>query len=148
MSTITPPFDQHAMEQLVTKINSTLKSYADKDWNFSRILLSMKRLESLDTPYFLWPEILDLVTKQGQSDLKTLSDEVKWGERHSSELGILEIVSLRINKALLETTSDEFWQNKRPVLRLAKKDLLRAQGITSVLWYEVREVRGEDFDNR
>jgi hypothetical protein len=77
-----------------------------------------------------------------------LSDEVKWGDRHSSELGVLELISLRINKALLESTSDKFWQNKRPFLRVVSRHLLVEQAVKSALWYDVREVRGEDFDNR
>jgi hypothetical protein len=141
-------FDLSALTQLVTRLNTALESHSDKDWNFSRISLSVRALADSESPYFLWPEVLDLVTKQGQNDLKALTDEVKWGDRHSSELGMLEIVSLRVNKALLESTSDEFWQNKRPVLRVIAKHLLAEQGVVSALWYEVREVRGEDFDNR
>jgi hypothetical protein len=79
--------------------------------------------------------------------MKALTDEIAWGERHSSELGILEIVSLRINKALL-TASNSLWRDKRPVLRLAKRNLLLDQGVRAALWYEVREVTGEDFESR
>ena len=141
-------FDLSALTQLVTRLNAALDSHSDKDWNFSRISLSIRPLAGSDNPYFLWPEVLDLVTEQGRNDLKTLTDEVKWGERHSSELGMLEIVSLRVNKALLVSTSDEFWQNQRPVLRVIAKHLLVTQEIPSAIWYEVNEVRGEDFDNR
>jgi hypothetical protein len=148
MNEMPPPFTDSDLRQLVTRLNLALESYSDKDWNYSRISLSLRPLDGFDSPYLLWPDVLDLVTKQGRNDLKTLSDEVKWGDRHSSELGILELVSLRINKALLESTSDEFWQNKRPVLRVFGKHLLAEQGVVSTLWYEVREVRGEDFDNR
>jgi hypothetical protein len=130
------------------RVNEALLTYSDKDWNYSRISLIEKRLDIQESQYVLQFEILDLMTKQGRGELKALRDEVKWGERHSSELGVLEIVSLRINKALLEITSDEYWQWKRPVARIAKRELLLAQGITSALWYEVREVAGEDFDNR
>jgi hypothetical protein len=93
-------------------------------------------------------EVLDLATKDGSNDRKTLADEVKWGERHSSELGILELVSLRINRALLEGTSDEYWQHKRPIIRIAKKEASAGEHATHTLWYEVIEVAGEDFDNR
>jgi len=147
MNEMPPQFDEAALEQLVTRLNSALESYSDKDWSFSRIILLVRPLENLDTPYVLWPEFVNPVTKQGRSDMKALTDEITWGERHSSELGILEIVSLRINKALL-TTSNSLWQNKRPVLRLAKRDLLLDQGVRSALWYAVREVTGEDFDSR
>jgi hypothetical protein len=147
MNEMPPQFDEATLEQLVTSLNSAFESYSDKDWSFSRIILLVRRLENLDTPYVLWPEFVDLVTKQGRADMKALSDEIKWGERHSSELGILEIVSLRINKALL-TTNSSFWQDKRPVLRLAKKDLLLDQGVRSALWYEIQEVTGEEFESR
>jgi hypothetical protein len=148
MNETPPPLTDNDLEQLVTRLNAALASYSDKDWNYSRISLTTRPLDGFDSPYLLWPDVLDLVTKQGRNDLKTLSDEVKWGDRHSSELGILELVSLRINKALLESTSDEFWKNRRPVLRVLGKHLLVEQGVASALWYEVREMRGEDFDNR
>jgi len=137
-----------APEQVVTRLNAVLKSCSDKDWNYSRISLTVRPLDDLNSPYVLWPEVLDLVTKEGRLDLKALSDEVKWGDRHLSELGVLEIISLRINKTLLENTSDQFWQGKRPILRVVKKHLLADQGIRAALWYEVLEVAGEDFDNR
>jgi len=133
---------------LLECVNKALLAYSDKDWNYSRISLLVKQLDEIEIPYVLRFETLDLKTKQGRGELKTISDEVKWGERHSSELGMLELVSLRINKALLEITSDEHWQWKRPVARIAKRETLLAQGITSALWYEVHEVVGEDFDNR
>src|SRR5882724_10935615 len=118
-----PPDDQHyQMEAAVKQINAALQGYSDKDWSYSRISLAMRLLDTLDSPYILSIETLDLKTKQGRADLKTLSDEVKWGERHASELGMLEVVSLRINKALLEVTSDEHWQFKRPVVRIAKRE--------------------------
>jgi hypothetical protein len=145
---VLPHFTDTSLQQLVTSLNSAMQSYSDKDWNYSRILLSVRSLGELDSPYLLWPEILDLQTKEGRADLKALSDEVKWGERHSSELGLLEIVSLRINKALLESTSDQYWQNKRPILRAVKKYLLAEQDVRAALWYEVHEVAGDDFDNR
>ena len=136
------------MEVLVNQINSALKTYSDKDWNYSRIALAIQPLGELDGPYVLRIDRLDLTTKAGQKDLKALVDEVKWGDRHSSELGILEVVSLRINKALLETTSDEFWQNKRAVVRVARKEELDREQPTNAIWYQVTEVAGEDFDNR
>ena len=137
-----------SLEEVVTKLNSALGLCSDKDWNYSRISLSVRSLDSVNSPYVLWPEVLDLVTKDGRADLKALSDEVKWGDRHSSELGVLEIISLRINKTLLENTSDQFWQNKRTILRVVKKHPLAEQGIRAALWYEVQEVVGDDFDNR
>ena len=143
------PGDQHyQMEAAVTQVNTALQGYSDKDWNYSRISLAMCPLDTLDSPYILSIETLDLKTKQGRTDLKTLSDEVKWGERHASELGMLEVVSLRINKALLEVTSDEHWRFKRPVVRIAKKEVLEIKPDTYALWYQITEVAGDDFDNR
>jgi len=136
------------LEIATEQINKALQSYSDKDWNYSRIYLSVKPLRDLDGPYVLRVEVLDLATKDGLSERKSLVGEVKWGERHSSELGMLELVSLRINKALLEGTSDEFWQHKRPVIRIAKKEVSAGEHPTHALWYEVIEVAGEDFDNR
>jgi hypothetical protein len=136
------------LEDAVVRVNLALQDYSDKDWNYSRISLTKRSLDTLDSPYMLKLEILDLKTKQGRTDLKTLSDEVKWGERHASELGMLEVVSLRINKALLEVTSDEHWQFKRPVVRIVKKEVLAGKPDACALWYQITEVAGEDFDNR
>ena len=142
------PIDRRALDEMVTKINSVLERYSDKDWNFSRISLEIKDLQNSDSPYLLWPERIDLANKTGRNELKNLRDELKWGERHSSELGVLELVSLRVNKALLESSNDEFWKNKRPVVRLIKIQVLAEQGVESALWYRIREVQGEYFDNR
>jgi hypothetical protein len=136
------------LEVTVENINKALQSYSDKDWNYSRIYLVIKLLDDFNGPYVMRVEILDLATKGGLDDRKALVGEVKWGERHSSELSILELVSLRINKALLEGTSDEYWQHKRPVIRIAKRETSAAEHPTHALWYKVIEVAGEDFDNR
>ena len=132
----------------VKRVNTALQEYSDKDWNYSRISLVIRPLDGFDSPYILRLEVLDLKTKQGRTDLKTLSDEVKWGDRHASELGMLEVVSLRINKALLEATSDEYWQFKRPVVRIAKRESFAGQQDARSIWYQITEVAGEDFDNR
>jgi len=136
------------MEVLVNQINSALKAYSDKDWNYSRIALVIRPLREFDGPYVLKIERLDLAAKAGQKDLKALADEVKWGDRHSSELGILEVVSLRINKALLEATSDEFWHYQRAVVRITTKEELGREQPANAIWYQITEVAGEDFDNR
>jgi hypothetical protein len=136
------------LEVVAEQINKALQSYSDKDWNYSRIQLTIKPLHDLDGSYVMRVEVLDLTTKDGSNDQKALASEVKWGERHSSELGILELVSLRLNKALLEGTSDEYWQYKRPVIRIAKKEAPDGEHTTYALWYQVTEVAGEDFDNR
>ena len=148
MNTPSPDDPNHQMEAAVKQVNAALKEYSDKDWNYSRISLVIRPLDALDSPYVLGFETLDLKTKQGRADLKTLSDEVKWGERNSSELSMLEVVSLRINKALLEITSDEHWQFKRLVIRIIKREVLVGQAATHTIWYQINEVAGDDFDNR
>jgi hypothetical protein len=130
------------------QVNSALLRYSDKDWNYSRIYLITKPLETVDGPYVLKIEVLDQTTTQGRNDLRSLTDEVKWGDRHSSELGLLEVVSLRINKALLEVTSNDYWHQKRPVIRIIKKESVDRQDTTYAIWYHITEVTGEDFDNR
>jgi hypothetical protein len=148
---MTKPFPNERndlLEDAVNQVNVALLDYSDKDWNYSRISLTTIQLDTWKSPYILEVEVLDLKSKQGRVDLKTLSDEVKWGERHSSELGILEVVSLRINKALLEVTSDEHWQFKRPMVRIAKKEVPAGKKDVYALWYQITEVAGEDFDNR
>jgi hypothetical protein len=136
------------LESAIEQINKVLQTYSDKDWNYSRITLTVKPLDALDGPYALLVEFLDLETKGGRDDWKALVGEVKWGERHSSELGILELVSLRANKALMEASGDDFWNQRRPVIRIAKKEGLAGQNAACAIWYEIREVAGEDFDNR
>ena len=143
-----PTTQNEPIEVLVKRVNIALLKYSDKDWNYSRISLVIRPLADFESPYTLRLEVLDLKSKQGRTDLKTLSDEVKWGDRHSSELGMLEVVSLRINKALLEATSDEYWQFKRPVVRIAKREALAGQQDANAIWYQITEVAGEDFDNR
>jgi hypothetical protein len=133
---------------LMDRVNSALLKYSDKDWNYSRISLITKLLRNVDGPYFLKIEVLDQTTKEGRKDLRLLMDEVKWGDRHSSELAMLEVVSLRINRALLEVTSNDYWHHKRPVIRIVKKEDVDGQDTTHAVWYQITEVAGEDFDNR
>lgn len=130
------------------QINTALQNYSDKDWNYSRISLITKPLANVDGPYILGIEVLDQDTKIGRDELKRLTDEVKWGDRHSSELGMLEVVSLRVNKALLEVTSDEYWNHKRPVVRIVKRQDVDREDTTDTFWYQIIEVAGEEFDNR
>jgi len=130
---------------IANRINSAIEARSDKDWNYSRILLQSRPLAQINSPYALWVEHLDTAD---HDELEQLRKEVAWGCRHGDELGILEIVSLRLNKALLESTSDDSWAGRRPVLRLVKKQELEAKGIVEAYWYEVREVCGEDFDSR
>ncbi len=135
-------------QNLVEQVNKALLNYSDKDWNYSRISLIIKPLSGAECPYVLKVEILDQNTQEGRSELKTLTDEVKWGDRHSSELGMLEVVSLRINKALLEVTSNDHWNQKRPVVRVVKKQAVDRENSTHAIWYQITEVVGEEFDNR
>ena len=132
----------------LSKLNDALASYSDKDWNYSRIILEEKSLEILNSPYAMVIDPIDIRSSDGRNEVITYEGEVTWGLRHSSELGILELISLRINKALLESTSDEYWDFVRPVIRLANTEELISKGITTALWYQVIEVAGDDFDNR
>ncbi len=132
----------------VRQINEALQGCSDKDWNYSRIRLQTRSLANIPSPYALRIEEINLLDKPGKQELARLRDEIEWGRRHSDELGILEIISLRVNRALLECTSDQFWDYHRPVIRLVKKQLLEEQGIADAIWYEVEEVRGEEFDSR
>jgi len=130
------------------RINEALQNFSDKDWNYSRIRLQARTLAQVDSPYVLWIEYADSRDKEGQIALKALKDEITWGCRHGDELGILEIVSLRLNRALLESSTDQYWSYRRPIVRLAKRQQLEAQGIAEAFWYEIEEVGGEDFDSR
>jgi hypothetical protein len=136
------------LQKLADRLNNSLATYSEKDWNYSRIMLIAKPLSDTQTPYMLWCDRLDTTSREGQKQLKRVAEEVKWGDRHSSELGILELVSLRINKALLQCARGENWADGQPVMRLARKQDLQHQGITTAFWYEVQEVAGEDFENR
>jgi hypothetical protein len=148
MTQLPTPIDEQRMMDTVTRINKALQNYSEKDWNYSRILLRMSDFQSISGPYVLWIEHVQTKTSQGQSDVKTISSEVAWGERHSNELGILEIISLRLNKALLETTEESTWNYQQPIIRIVSKQFLAQQGVRSALWYDVVEVLGEDFDSR
>ena len=141
-------YDGHLLAKLAAKINKAIEIYSDKDWNYSRISLHVRSLDSIQGAYALWPEIVLVKTKQGKQDLKTFVTEVAWGERHSNELGILEIVSLRLNKAVLHVSTDESWDFERPFVHPVNKEVLAQQGISDALWYEIYEVAGEEFDNR
>lgn len=136
------------LQPTLQQINDALRRCPDKDWNYSRITLQLRPLTQADSPYLLWVEHIVTTQKSGKGELASLKSELTWGGRHSDELGILEIISLRINKALLEHTSDEFWTDHRPVIRTVSKQELEAQGITEAFWYHVEEVVGNDFENR
>ncbi|MCX7915370.1 MAG: hypothetical protein N3A53_03590 [Verrucomicrobiae bacterium] len=134
--------------ETVSLINRALAEVSDKDWNYSRITLTTLPLGDWPMPYVLWCEWLDMRKKQNHREISDIKEEIRWGERHSDELGILELISLRINKALLESTSDEYWKFNRPVVRVVKTKSLTDQGIETAFWYQVTEVEGEEFDNR
>jgi hypothetical protein len=138
----------HELQTLADRINRSLESVPDSDWNYSRIYVTTKQLSEIDGPYALWVEQLDVSTAAGRRELKAVSEEVTWGERHSNELGILELISLRLNKALLQTGPVAGSDQKRMVIRIVKKEELFSQAITAAFWYVVREVAGEDFQNR
>jgi hypothetical protein len=135
-------------QKLSDTVNEALEAYSDKDWNYSRIHLVTQSLQTTDSPYVLWCETIDTKDEANAQLLKSLENEIKWGDRHSNELGFLELVSLRLNKALLESTSDEYWNYQRPVIRVVKRDDLVAQGVTEAFWYRITEVAGDQFDSR
>src|SRR5438105_1341142 len=111
-------------------INEAIRRFSDKDWNYSRIFLVLKQLSELDSPYVLGIDWLDVRSKKGQADYKTMLGEITWGGRHSNELGVLELISLRLNRALSEVTSSEYWHSIRPIVRLRKREELLQSGHT------------------
>ena len=139
---------QSDMNQWAEAINQVLQRFSDKDWNYSRISLILTSLQEIPGPYCLTIDWIDVTGKAGKTVYKTSLDEMTWGKRHSYELGILEIISLRLNHALTEITSDDFWHGIRPVLRLQKKEELFLIGQTHGFWHRVEEVQGEEFENR
>jgi hypothetical protein len=144
----TDVIDQRLLGTLISKINKTLENHADKDRYYSRIPLQIRFLHTIEDPYALWLELVPTNVKQRQNDLTVFTDEIAWGERHSNELGILETISLRENKALLEASTDDSWDLRRPAIRFVNKEVLAQQWIPSAIWYEVHEASGEEFDNR
>ena len=138
---------------LVQTLNEILSHYSDKDWNYSRIRLTMVEVVALESPYLLRCELIDGVSPGGRRELRDVQDEIRWGENHSSELGILEIVSLRVNKAVLALpgtlfASAELLRGRRPIIRLVKRQELLAARVPVALWYQIQEVGGEEFENR
>jgi hypothetical protein len=136
------------LPELASQINEALHLVPDKEWNYSRITLELCRLSQIDSPYVLWVERVKTDTRAGGVDLAQLKSEIAWGSRHSEQLGFLEIVSLRLNKTLLENTPDESWAQQRPVIRVVKKEELESQGLEAAFWYRIQEVGGEEFDDR
>lgn len=129
-------------------LNLALARYSEKDWNYSRLSLKVLMLNEIKGPYALAIDWIDVGGKTGQNVYKTCISEITWGNRHSHELGVLELISLRMNKALSEVSSDDFWHGVRPVLRLQRKAELESLGQTHGFWYQVEEVEGEEFENR
>jgi len=141
-----PPRGQ--LDSVAGRLDEVLGRYSDKDWAYSRIALEVRALSDLDAPYVLWLEWIPTSLADGRKAFKSVEDEVAWGERHSSELGILEIVSLRLNRALMSVSTEEDFGGCRPVVRMMKKSDLAAAGIRDAFWYTVSEVQGDEFDNR
>lgn len=134
--------------ELIRRINQTLEKCHDKDWNYSRIRLISRSLATLQSPYSMVVDLVDTGTTDGKKAYQNYSREVSWGMRHSSELGILELISLRVNWVLLEHSEEVDWGTVRPVIRLLQSQELLKSGITDAIWYEVQEMSGEEFDNR
>lgn len=136
------------LEAWAVAINKALSQFSDKDWNYSRLSLVLVEISQLTYPYVLMIDWLDVAGRVGEAQFKTVLGEVTWGGRHSHELGILELISLRLNKALTEVTSADYWHGIRPIVRLTKRADLVQKGQTHAFWYAVKEVQGEEFENR
>ncbi len=145
---ISAAIDPSHLKTWAEALNQALARYSDKDWSYSRIRIQVCDLSEQPSAYVLEVDWLDVQGKQAQTVLKNLKGEMTWGERHSYELGILEVISLRLNRALMEVTSDAHWNNVRPVFRLARRGELLEKGRTHAFWYQVTEVEGEEFENR
>ncbi len=145
-----PPSTPHSADMIAwaDAINRVLKRFSDKDWNYSRIFLETRPVQELSSPYVLGVEWLDVRNQQSEGDYKNSLQEIIWGERHSHELGMLEIASLRLNRALAEVTTADFWHGVRPVIRLQKRSDLLEKGQSLAFWYRIEEVQGEEFENR
>lgn len=139
---------------LVQRLNKILQKFSDKDWNYSRIRITLVNVTAVQAPYLLGCELIDTASTKGARDVRDVLSEITWGDHHSNELGILELVSLRLNKAFLAVTGDDFRpeddssRSLQPVVRLVKRSDLIAAGATHALWYEIEEVSGEEFDSR
>lgn len=136
------------MAQWVAAINQALHRVPDMDWNYSRIELTLVSLHETVVPYVLEIDWLDVRGRTGEAAYRASLDEITWGQRHSHELGILEIASLRLNRALAEATSAAYWHDVRPVIRLQKRTDLLEKDRTHAFWYRVEELQGEEFENR
>lgn len=139
---------------LVQRLNEFLKKFSDKDWNYSRIRITLVNVTAVQAPYLLGCELIDTTTTKGAREVRDVQSEITWGDHHSNELGILELVSLRLNKAFLAVTGEDFRSEEdhtralQPVVRLVKRTELITAGATHALWYQVEEVSGEEFDSR
>jgi hypothetical protein len=136
------------LQQVADRLDEVLERYSDKDWAYSRIALEVRPLSELAAPYVLWLEWIPVGVPEGRKAYKSSEDEVTWGERHSSELGMLEIVSLRLNRALMSVGAPEDFNGCRPVIRMMKRSDLENAGIKDAFWYNITEVQGDEFDNR
>lgn len=142
------------LPEFVHRLNEILQHYSDKDWNYSRVRLVTLQVSALQCPYLLGCEFVDPNSKKGAREIKDVQSEVTWGEHHSSELGILELVSLRLNKALLAVVDEKFLSGGppshrgHPIIRLVKRQALIDANVPLAMWYEVQEVSGEEFDSR
>jgi len=136
------------LSSVARRLNQVLERYSDKDWAYSRIALEVLPLAELEAPYVLWLEWIPTIRPEGKQAFKDTEGEVAWGERHSSELGILEIISLRLNRALSSISTQEDFDGCRPIVRMMKKSDLEEAAIRDAFWYKVTEVQGDEFENR
>jgi hypothetical protein len=136
------------LQKWADAMNQSLKRVSDKDWYYSRISFVVKSLQEIDSPYVLQVDWIDTRSKNGEKHYKEMISELTWGQRHSYELGILEIVSLRLNQGLNTVTSSEYWHGIRPIVRVEKKQELLDISQTHGFWYQIQEVQGEEFESR
>lgn len=145
-----PSTEQIAARALADQINAALAAVPDKDWNYSRLRLLALPLTQIRGPFALGCDWVHPRSRAGRQQLKSLEAEMEWGARHSDDLSFLEIASLRINRALSQYAGpkSKFWGESYPILRVVRREQLRAMGSTMGLWYEIEEVEGSEFERR
>ena len=139
--------DPYALESLVRRINDNLARADDESWHYSRLRLTTCPIDEIPGAKVLWLETISTDTRDGQRLLRELQGRVSVAVGHLSELPIIQIVICRMNEALLELSTDDYWQHQRPFITWAKKSELVQRGILVALWYRVEEQLGDDEDS-
>lgn len=138
--------DPSALEFLVSRINDNLVQVDDEAWHYSRLRLTTCLLDEIPGAKVLWLETIATDTREGQRLLRELKSRVSAAVGHLSELPILQIVICRMNQALLDLTTDDYWQHRRPFITWAKKSEMAQRGTPVALWYQIEERLGDDED--